>query len=208
MGEKKKAGAQVIPFPRAKRPQMEVVQMISGHGNVGVVGDGNNVQITVQSPDKTARPALAPVPPPEDHITDEQAAVLRRLHLEWVELSTAVKTRAKPITPQQAWVSINSIGKCTTYKHMRQINFDATFNYIQQQMAILRSGKLARSRDPKWRNSRIGAIKARSINQLGDEFAYRPYITKSFNAQSLTELDDEQLDATYRYTLKMKPKIG
>ena len=43
MGEKKKAGAQVIPFPRAKRPQMEVVQMISGHGNVGVVGDNNQV---------------------------------------------------------------------------------------------------------------------------------------------------------------------
>ena len=43
MGEKKKAGAQVIPFPRAKRPQMEVVQMISGHGNEGVVGDNNQV---------------------------------------------------------------------------------------------------------------------------------------------------------------------
>ena len=108
MVDKKKAGAQIIQFPGAKPPPLKLVQTISGNGNVGVVGDGNNVQITVQSPDKTARPALAPVPPPEDHITNEQAAVLRRLHLEWVELSTAVKTRAKPITPQQAWVSINS----------------------------------------------------------------------------------------------------
>lgn len=176
------------------------------HGGTNIIGNQGAVTI-VTSPERT-KPPLEPVPPPVDHISDEQAAELKRLHSEWIQLSGNVKTRAKPITPQQAWIAINRAGQSRTYTHMRQANFDAACAYVQQQMAILRSGKLARSRDPKWRNSRIGAIKARSINQLGDEFAYRPYITKNFNAQSLTELDDEQLDATYRYTLKMKPKIG
>lgn len=132
--------------------------------------------------------------------------MLKRLHDDWVELSAAVKTRAKPITPQQAWIAINRAGNCTTYKHMRQMHFAAACAYVQQQMAILRSGKTARKRDPKWRNSRIGAIKARCINQLSDDSAYRPYISKNFNAQSLTELDDEQLEKTYRHVLTLKAK--
>jgi len=172
------------------------------HGGTNIIGNHGPVNVYTKDP----RPPSAPVPPPPDHITDEQAAILKSLHNDWVALSEVVKTRAKPITPQQAWISINHAGHCTTYKHMRQEHFDTACAYVQKQMAILRSGKMARSRDPKWRASRIGAIKARSINQLGDEFAYKPYITKNFNAQSLTELDDEQLDATYRHVLKLKPK--
>lgn len=206
MSEKKSQGAKVIPFPGQAKTRPAASQTIVGSGNVGVVGDGNHVQITVQSPDKVMRPLPAPVPPPEDHITDEQASTLRRLHAEWVELCAAVKTKAKPITPQQAWLAINRAGKCTTYKHMRQANFDTACSYVHQQMAILRSGKTARNRDPKWRNSRISAIKARSANQLGNEFAYLPFIQKSFNAQSLIELDDEQLQSTYQHTLRLKPK--
>lgn len=177
-------------------------QSITGNGNVQVSGN-LIVQTELQAP---RRPASAPVPPPPDHITEEQAAILKRLHDEWVALSAAVKTKAKPITGQQAWVDINRVGHCTTYKHMRQVHFDTACAFVKQQMAILRSGKTARRRDPKWRSSRIGAIKARCINQLGDEYAYRPYIVKNFRAQSLTELDDEQLEATYRHALTLKLK--
>lgn len=167
---------------------------------------GNHGAITIVTGIERAKQPLAPVPPPSDHISGEQAAELKRLHGEWVQLSEDVKTRAKPITPQQAWIAINRAGQSRTYTHMRQANYDAARAYVQQQMAILRSGKTARRRDPKWRNSRIGAIKARCINQLGNEYAYKPYIAKHFNAQSLTELDDEQLEATYRHTLGLKAR--
>ncbi len=177
------------------------VEQISGGMNVL----GNNATVHIYR--GISRPLVEPIPPPPDHITEEQAATLKRLHSEWVELSANVKTRAKPITPQQAWIAINRVGRSTTYKHIRQANYDAVCAYIQQQMAILRSGKTARSKDPKWRTSRIGAIKARSIKQLGDQFAYLAYIAKNFKAGSLTELDDEQLEATYRYVLKLKPKL-
>lgn len=177
------------------------------HGGTNIIGNQGPVTIHT-TVERRQMPALEPVQPPPDHITGEQAATLKRLHSEWVELSTAVKTRAKPITPQQAWIAINRAGQSRTYTHMRQIHFDAACAYVQRQMAILRSGKTARKRDPKWRNSRIGAIKARCINQLGNEYAYRPYIARSFRARSLTELDDEQLEAAYRYVLKLKPKAG
>ena len=182
--------------------QQPGIQIGSIGGGTNVVGNNTVVHLYA----KDARPQAEPVPPPPDHITGEQAATLKRLHAEWVELSAAVKTRAKPITPQQAWIAINRAGQSRTYTHMRQVHFDAACTYVYQQMAILRSGKTARRRDPKWRNSRIGAIKARCINQLGVEFAYVPYTRKSFNAQSLTELDDEQLEATYRHVLRLKPK--
>lgn len=176
--------------------------VIAIHGGTNIIGNQGPVHVYTRD----TRPPPAPTPPPPDHITEEQAATLKRLHDDWVALAEAVKTRAKPITPQQAWININRAGHCTTYKHMRQERFESVCTYVQQQMAILRSGKTARSRDPKWRSSRIGAIKARSINQLGNEFVYLPYIKKSFNAQSLTELDDEQIEATYRHVLKLKPR--
>lgn len=175
-----------------------------GNVNGGTNVIGNHTTVHVHADTKKIRPLMEPVPPPVDRITDEQAAVLKSLHYQWVELSAAVKTRAKPITAQQAWVGINRAGQSRTYTHMRQVNFPAACAYVQQQMAILRSGKVARRRDPKWRTSRIGAIKARCINQLGNGFAYGPYIAKQFNAQSLTELDDDQLEATYRHILKLK----
>lgn len=176
------------------------------HGGTNIIGNHGPVTIHTSS-DRPRSPAPAPVPPPEDRISDEQAFKLKCLHDDWVELSASVKTRTTPITPQAAWIAINRAGRCTTYKHMRQEHYEAASDYVLKQMAILRSGKVSRRRDPKWRNSRIGAIKARCINQLGDEFSYRPYIKKHFNALSLTELDDEQLESAYRYVLSLKPKI-
>lgn len=181
--------------------------------NVGTITGGTNFignqgPVTINTAgDRVQLPRPAPVPPPEDRITEEQALKLKDLHLDWITLSANVKTRVAPITPQAAWIAINRAGKCTTYKHMRQENFDAACDFVRKQTAILRSGKTARRKDPKWRNTRIGSIKARSKNQLGNEFVYGPYIQKNFNAQSLTELDDEQLEQTYQYVLRLRPRL-
>ena len=71
-------------------------------------------------------------------------------------------------------------------------------------MAILRSMKSAPGKDTKWRNARIGQIKARCKGQFVGVDVYKPYIKRNFKAESLTELSNEELQKTYNYVFKLK----
>ena len=66
-------------------------------------------------------------------------------------------------------------------------------------MAKLRNMASAPAKDDAWRKSRIGAIKARSKNQLGDPDAYKPYIKKNFKAESLAALSTGQVRPVSTY---------
>lgn len=78
MDEKKKLGAKVIPFPGKRRPPAAVEQTISGNGNVGVVGDGNSIHVTVRQAYSRRLPPIN-VQPGEQHVSPFQADEIQAL---------------------------------------------------------------------------------------------------------------------------------
>lgn len=167
---------------------------VTGWGNVTA---GRDV-IQVQSR-PVVRNVISPGP---EHIDDVQRRAITDLRVEWVVLHNALKKRK--LTDAAAWVLINKAAGSTSYHLIRREKFDLVIQYIRQQMAMLRSMKSAPSKDEQWRVKRIAAIKTRCRNQLNDPDAYRPYIRKNFQMNSLSELATDQLQRTYSYIMAKK----
>lgn len=111
MDEIKKTGGKVIPFPvtRQRSPRF-VEQTISGAGNVGVVGDRNQVNITIErvSNEQAAAIQLLAAVPRNCHGHIEHAME----HISATDLLLAVRTGALGYCPRsqklrrssRAWV--------------------------------------------------------------------------------------------------------
>lgn len=194
--------------PRKKTSEKPVpvggssVIIISASGNAQAAGG----DIHNHNYPKAPRPPVVKVMPNGDEISEEQRVELTRLKNEWVRLHNAIKKTPK--TDAAAWASINRAAGATSYKLIKAKNFDKAVKYIQRQIAMLRNMRSAPTKDKDWRNSRIRSIKARSIRVLGDEYVYLPYIRKNFKAGSLTELSTDQLQLTYAWVNRQKPKIS
>lgn len=145
-----------------------------------------------------ARPKIV-IQPGVGVITEDQKGTITALRAEWLSLHAAIKQ--KPMTDATAWIKINKAAGVTSYHQIPLERFDQVVAYIKVEMAKLRGMASAPSKDDGWRKAKIGAIKARSKNQLGDPDAYKPYIKKNFKADSLTALSTEQLRKTYTYIM-------
>lgn len=148
-----------------------------------------------------ARPKIV-VTPGVGVIDEDQKFALAALRAEWLELHASIKKR--PLTDAAAWARINKAAGATSYHLIKPERFDRAVAYIKQQMAILRGMPSAPAKDDGWRKSKIGAIKARCANQLGDPEAYKPYIRKNFKLDSLADLATDQLRQTYTYIMGKK----
>lgn len=175
-------------------PAVHVQSITGGTNIIGNQGD-INIQFSATPP---ARRQVVVQPGPQ-HISEEQKAALKALCDEWVALHATLKKR--PITYGAAWSRINKAAGTTSYSLMLKERFADAVALIQREMAVLRSMRSAPSKDDGWRAKRIGAIKARCKNQLGDPDFYKPYIKKSFKADSLTELATDELQKAYAYVM-------
>lgn len=149
-----------------------------------------------------AKPQRAPrvtVIPGDGVISEDQKVTLTALRDEWITLHNAIKKR--PLGYGAAWGRINKAAGATSYHLIRAEKFEAAVAYVRKQIALLRGMASAPAKDQKWRASRIGAIKARCTNQLGDPEAYKPYIRKNFGADSLAALATDELQRTYTYIM-------
>lgn len=171
---------------------------IVGNGNTGNIMAGGDVHVTTAS---RARPKIVIQPGPE-HLIDEQKVTLAELRGEWMTLHAAIKK--KPLSHGVAWGKINRSVGATSYHLILQSRFADAIAYIKQEMAKLRGMRSAPAKDSEWRVKRIGAIKARCKNQLGDPDAYRAYIKKNFKAESLADLATDELQKTYTYIMAKK----
>ncbi|MFN9529656.1 MAG: hypothetical protein ACK561_09930 [Pseudomonadaceae bacterium] len=171
------------------------VQAITGGTNI--IGNQGDINILFEA----ARPARRQVivQPGPQHISEEQKSTLKTLCDEWVALHATLKKR--PLTYGAAWSRINKAAGTTSYSLILKERFTDAVELIQREMAVLRSMRSAPSKDDTWRTKRIGAIKARCKNQLGDPDFYKPYIKKNFKADSLTELATDELQRTYAYVM-------
>lgn len=145
------------------------------------------------------------VVPGDGVISEEQKVALTALRDEWITLHASVKRR--PLSHGAAWARINKAAGATSYHLIKAENFDAAVAYVRRQIAILRNMASAPRKDDAWRAKRIGAIKARCKNQLGDEYAYGQYIRRRFGVASLADLSSDQLQQTYAYVMgKSRPR--
>lgn len=149
-----------------------------------------------------ARPKIV-VQPGVGVITEDQKATITALRAEWLALHATIKKN--PLSDRTAWTKINAAAGVTSYKLIPLERFDQVVAFIKVEMAKLRGMASAPAKDDGWRKSRIGAIKARSKNQLGNPEAYKDYIKKNFKADSLTALSTDQLRKTYTHIMGKTP---
>lgn len=177
--------------------------MIYVQGNGNAVAGGNLTQ-TITHHHKPARSKVV-VKTADGVIDDKQRAELTRLRDDWMATHNAVKK--SELTYQAAWGQFNRAMKVSGYAELKPDQFEDGCKWFRRQIAMLNSMPSAAKKVPGHSNKRIGAIKARCKNQLGDEFAYLPFIIKNFDKSSLAELDVAEMEKTYRYIMSKKKAV-
>ncbi len=183
----------------SKSPEKQGIAYICGDGNI--VGNGNiqingNINLTSVSKKRVI------VKPAEGSVDPAQKAEIQRLIEEWIEAHNKVKQ--KTLSWGAAWRRFNQHFHISTYHELPSESFEEARKWLTQQKAQLLSMKSAPKKIQSWRPDRIKAIKARCKNQLGDEKIYRFYIEQRFGKSSLTQLSDNELQATYVYIMSQK----
>lgn len=183
--------------PQANQPLTQSSGNVSVSGTGNVVALGSVTQHVVHHHAPAPRPKVV-VQTGEGVIDAAQKAEIQRLREAWVTAHNAVKD--KPISHQSSWIRLNRAMKVNSYAELKQEQFDAACNWLRQQAARVLSAKSAPKKlGTDWRSTRYRSIKTR-CKAAGNEFAYSQYISR-FNKASLTELTDQELEATYRYVL-------
>lgn len=209
MDETKKAQIVDLIKASAKKPAKPRQKPAPvGNGTIITVNAAGHAQVAGRDiiTHHHAKPQRAPrvtVKPGNGVITEEQKVALTALLHEWIALHNAIK--ARPLSYGAAWGRVNKAARATSYHLIKLENYGLAVSYIRSQMARLRGMASAPAKDEKWRSTRIGAIKARCANQLGNPDAYKPYIRKKFGADSLTALATDELQKTYTYIMGKKP---
>ena len=185
--------------PRRKpTPTASNVFNLGGNNNsIGQIAVGDTHHYHYEKPPRAPKPIVTPG---EGVISEEQKVELTKLRNEWIEVHNSI--RQKPLSYGSAWARINSAAGATSYHLIQSCNYSLAVKFIKKEIGKLRNMRSAPSKDDGWRNAKIGAIKARSKNQLGDAYAYKPYIKKNFKVESLADLSTDELQRTYAYIMK------
>lgn len=143
---------------------------------------------------------VADVKPGDEHISETQAATLTSLVKQIVE--TEEKLKKSPASHRAVWGSLNAHCKVTKYRLIPLADFEKAAKYLRQWLGRLNAAPSAPVKNGDvWRKTRYAYIKANSKN---DQVAVQTYMQRQFDAQSLTELSDEQLNKVYRYVSSRK----
>jgi len=185
------------PKKRRAAPR-KPAQSVRIDGSHNIVGDGNTI---IQA--NTVRPRII-APPPQGAITAEQAQTLRELLAEWKTVHDRIKRR--PLPWPAAWERFKKKFRVNSYLHLPAERFEEAADWLRRQRATIDGMKSAPRKDPGWRSRAIRYVKARCKNQLGDEYAYLPYISR-FGKTSLADLTDDELARTKAYISKKKDRL-
>lgn len=181
MVDKKKAGAKIIQFPGARPPPLKVVQTISGNGNVGVIGDGNNVQINL-SAGLPGRPKYVVQPGPQ-HIGPAEAAEVREL----VSKAAAVSGRGYGFV----WSTIKREFRFARYELLTPEIYVQVCLYLRKWIARNTASSVGTSED--LRKRLLKRIHAEARKNRGALDQIRSYVSGRFGTNSLAELSPGQL---------------
>lgn len=181
--------------PRA--PNNGNVLYVTGSGNITAGGD-----LHLYAP-QPKEPTLPPVKPGVTHITLDQRKTLKRLVDAVYETEARLKKKPKVYSAIYSALFRNAGG----VKKLEQIplsEFEAARSYLQQWLGELNSMASAPLKNADaWRNRQYSYIKVNS-KAPEDAAAVAAYIKRNFQAESLTELSNDELAKTYRYAAGRK----
>lgn len=178
------------PAPRRRRSP--VGHTVTGDGNV--IGNGNTVT-HYHEPAVVQRKTYVKT---GDGVLDAaQKAKINALIKEWAATRDAVrKSKAEISTLRYAF---NTYMNVNSYHEIKQEDFDKALRWLYRQTGIINSMPSAATKNPNWRNKRYASIKAKCRDLEGGLDRQKIYIKEKYGANSLTELADEQLEASYHH---------
>lgn len=181
----------------ASEPAASPAPAVQIQGSHNIVGSGNTV---IHAPIVRR---VNRIDPSKSELTSAQRLRLRELVDEWVAVHNRVRVRARPLSHASVWYSFQRKFRVNSYHDLPADRFDEACRWLQSQRARIDTMKTAPARDAAWRTRQITYIKARCKNQLGDEFAYMPYIAR-FGKTSLADLSDDELARAKSYIARKK----
>lgn len=170
----------MILFPGAKRPAPAVKQTISGHGNVGVIGDSNQVHITIQRT-RAPRPVMTREP---DEISNEQAAVIKKLVNDVARHGHISHARVY----DALYVELNT----TSYLKIKQERFEEAALYLKKWLARYVK-KAAPTDQEELRKHLLKRIHAEARKRRGRLDEIHAYVQGRHGTPSLADLTPGQL---------------
>lgn len=188
-----------------KPPQSKVISIKAGKGAVAVGGDMNNVNISTGDvySNTVVRKVYRYVYEPGD-LTEEQAAKVKQLVDEIVELENIVKKNAK--THAAVYSTLKRHFKVAYYRKIGEENFGKVVAYLQRWKGMLKTKKsFARRAPDEYRKARYKDIFAISKGELGwTKTDVDHYIYEIYNVPSIRDLDNKQLENLYDRIKMMK----
>lgn len=182
------------PASPRKRSVKSAENTVSINGDGNIVGNGNSItNINTPVPVKTVVKVQTGV----GVLTAAQKAKINALIAEWAEARGAVRRSKAEIAALRR--SFNNAMQVNSYAEILQEDFERAMAWLRRQTGIINSMPSARTKLPDWRKKRYASINARAKEFSDGELRYRSYAQKQFGTDSLKELNDEQLDAVYRY---------
>lgn len=178
-----------------------VIHMNAKNSNIiGNIHDGANVTL-INTP-KYQTKVTAEVKPGEEHITEEQAALLMRLVKEIVELETLAGKR-NPKSHQAVWSSLNAHCGVSRYRLISVGTYPKAELYLRQWLGRLSRLKSAPKNDTEWRKRKYAYIK---INTQHLQDWLQSYLLERFDVTTLSELTDDDLQKVYNAVSSKKSK--
>jgi transcriptional regulator with XRE-family HTH domain len=147
--------------------------------------------------EKVVNRTVVKTDPTDEHIDESQKAILRGLVEDVV--TTEGKLKAKPRTYQGVFRAMNAHCGVTQYSLIKKEDFEKARTYLHQWLGRLNSMATAPVKDgDEWRKRRYAYIKVNSKTPETDA-QVKAYMKRNFNADSLTELSNDELERVYRY---------
>lgn len=185
---------------KAENASQPLVHIENG-GNANVVQQvQNGGVVNINAQHRTT--VKAEVKPNDEHISQKQASILTGLVDDIVKLESLVKQ--KPKTHRSVWSALNAHCGVTRYLLIPYEDFPKAEKYLRMWIGRLNSAKKAPKADNiEWRNRKYAYIK---INTKDNQDWLAEYLNKNFATDSLTMLDDKQLDKVYRAVSSKKSR--
>ncbi|NYZ17021.1 hypothetical protein HL658_31145 [Azospirillum sp. RWY-5-1] len=187
--------------PRPRRRKSATSIGVSGDNNIV----GNNNTVTVIKTDRIIKREIVKPQPGVEHITEEQFAKLRNLIDEIIRVESL--TKRDPATHQRVWGALARKMDVVSNRMIKFEKFPAAEMFLRQWLGRLSTAKSVIKYDDGLRTRRIKYIQT-NMKVLLIEDQVRKYMMSKFGAQSLTELDQPQLDQVYRYIAGLKRRPG
>lgn len=180
---------------------IKVPAQISNTGvNNGIIAGGD---VFINQSPPPAPKAYVPVGP--EHLTNEQRMILKKLVDEIVEMEAIAKKKPKNYGP--VWKSVNTLCHASEYKLILQTDFPKAEKYLRMWLGRLSSSKTAQKKDPNWRKRRYSFIHT-NCKQFGLEEKMRSFILRNYGVESLKDLSDAELTATYQAISRWKKSLA